>query len=102
MERPTRKTYVDMSSAQMPVFDEIAGGRTGVSDGRIGGPFDIWMLSPEFAGLIDKLGKSFASIYLSTIDTSKSLFSLPARIGNRNTNVMRMSGWRERRVCSTR
>ena len=59
MERLTRKTYVEMSAAQKPVFDEIAEGRTGVTDGRIGGPFDIWMLSPEIAGLIDKLGKKF-------------------------------------------
>ena len=59
MERLTRKTYVEMSAAQKPVFDKIAEGRTGVTDGRIGGPFDIWMLSPEIAGLIDKLGKKF-------------------------------------------
>jgi 4-carboxymuconolactone decarboxylase len=59
MEGLTRKTYAEMSAAQMPVFDEIAEGRTGVTDGRIGGPFDIWMLSPEIAGLIDKLGKKF-------------------------------------------
>lgn len=59
MERLTRKTYAEMSAAQKPVFDEIAEGRSGVTDGRIGGPFDIWMLSPEIAGLIDKLGKKF-------------------------------------------
>lgn len=59
MERLTRKSYAEMSAQQKPVFDAIAKGRSGVTDGRIGGPFDIWMLSPEIAGLIDKLGKKF-------------------------------------------
>lgn len=59
MERLIRKSYAELSAAQKPVFDDIAEGRTGVTDGRIGGPFDIWMLSPEIAGLIDKLGKKF-------------------------------------------
>lgn len=59
MERLTRKSYAEMSDAQQHAFDLIAKGRKGVTDGRIGGPFDIWMLSPEIAVLIDELGKKF-------------------------------------------
>ena len=59
MERLTRKLYAEMSDMQQRVFDKIARGRSGVSDGRIGGPFDIWMLNPELAETIDVLGKSF-------------------------------------------
>ena len=59
MERLTRKLYAEMSDRQQRVFDKIARGRSGVSDGRIGGPFDIWMLNPELAETIDVLGKSF-------------------------------------------
>ena len=59
MERLTRKTYAEMSPTQQKAFDKIAEGRSGVSDGRIGGPFDIWMLNPELAETIDTLGKQF-------------------------------------------
>jgi 4-carboxymuconolactone decarboxylase len=59
VERLTRKPYTEMSVAQKPVFDEITEGWTGVTDGRIGGLFDIWMRNPGIAGLICKLGKKF-------------------------------------------
>ena len=59
MERLSRKTYAEMSPTQKKVFDKIAEGRSDVSDGRIGGPFDIWMLNPELAQTIDLLGKQF-------------------------------------------
>ena len=59
MERLSRKTYAEMSPTQKKVFDEIAEGRSDVSDGRIGGPFDIWMLNPELAQTVDILGKQF-------------------------------------------
>ena len=59
MERLSRKPYAEMSEAQKAVFDKIARGRSGVTDGQIGGPFDIWILNPELAETIDVLGKSF-------------------------------------------
>jgi 4-carboxymuconolactone decarboxylase len=59
MERLTRKLYSEMGEVQQTVFDKIADGRSGVTDGRIGGPFDVWMLNPELAETIDVLGKSF-------------------------------------------
>ena len=59
MERLARKPYAEMSEAQQVVFDRIAKDRSGVTNGRIGGPFDIWMLNPELAETIDVLGKSF-------------------------------------------
>ena len=59
MERLTRKPYAKLSEAQQAAFDKIAKGRSGVTDGRIGGPFDIWMLNPALAETIDILGKQF-------------------------------------------
>ena len=59
MERLPLKPYAEMSESQKVVFNKIAKGRSGVTDGRIGGPFDIWMLNPELAETIDVLGKSF-------------------------------------------
>ena len=64
MERLTRKTYAEMSPTQKKVFDKIAEGRSDVSDGRIGGPFDVWMLNPELAQTIDILVNSFVLICL--------------------------------------
>lgn len=47
MSRLTRRTYKELSPEQQAVFDKITEGRTGVQDGHIGGPFDVWLLNAE-------------------------------------------------------
>jgi 4-carboxymuconolactone decarboxylase len=59
MGRQTRRAYKDMSPEQQEVFDSIARGRNGVSDGHIGGPFDAWILNAEMGKRIVGLGGLF-------------------------------------------
>lgn len=59
MARLTRRTRAEMSEAEREIFDRIAEGRTGVEDGHIGGPFDVWILNPEMGRRITGLGGMF-------------------------------------------
>lgn len=59
MTRLTRTTRAEMSGEQQEVFDLIAEGRSGVEDGHIGGPFDVWILNPEMGRRVTGLGGMF-------------------------------------------
>lgn len=45
-----------MTEAQRELFGRMAEGRTNVSDGHIGGPFDAWLLSPATGARLFQLG----------------------------------------------
>ena len=59
MSRLTRRSYADFSDEEKVLFDKIAKGRQGVADGHIGGPFDVWVLSPEMGDRLNGLGGMF-------------------------------------------
>lgn len=45
-----------MTDAQRELFHRMAEGRTNVTDGHIGGPFDAWLLSPATGARLFQLG----------------------------------------------
>ena len=60
MSRLQRKTYDELTDAQREVFDEIVANRpVKPKDGHIGGPFDIWLRSPELGHRAVGLGGFF-------------------------------------------
>lgn len=59
MSRLTRRTYSELSNDQQAVFDKITEGRSGVQDGHIGGPFDIWLLNADLGKRIVGVGNNF-------------------------------------------
>jgi 4-carboxymuconolactone decarboxylase len=56
MTRLTRRSTADLTEAQRELFARMAEGRTGVTDGHIGGPFDAWLLSPATGLRLFQLG----------------------------------------------
>lgn len=58
MGRQTLKPYSELSPERQQAFDEISSARNVKSD-PIGGPFDVWLLSPEIATQIVGLGGMF-------------------------------------------
>lgn len=59
MSRLTRRSYAEFTEEEKLLFDKIAKGRKGVVDGHIGGPFDVWVLSPEMGNRLNGLGGMF-------------------------------------------
>ncbi|MEM9620270.1 MAG: carboxymuconolactone decarboxylase family protein [Pseudomonadota bacterium] len=60
MSRLTRKRFAELSEAQQEVFNEIVANRpVKPEDGHIGGPFDIWLRSPEMGKRLVGLGGFF-------------------------------------------
>ncbi len=56
MTRLTPKTLDDLSDEQQELFHRIAEGRSGVTDAKIGGPFDAWILNPATGLRLNQLG----------------------------------------------
>ena len=60
MSRLEKKPYEDLSTEQQSVFDKIVASRpVRPKDGHIGGPFDIWLRSPELGNRLVGLGGFF-------------------------------------------
>jgi 4-carboxymuconolactone decarboxylase len=60
MSRLSKKTYAELSPAQQATFDDIVANRpVKPQDGHIGGPFDIWLRSPEMGKRLVGLGGFF-------------------------------------------
>lgn len=60
MSRLQRKTLEELSEEQRAVFNEIVASRpVKPKDGHIGGPFDIWLRSPELGKRLVGLGGFF-------------------------------------------
>jgi len=60
MSRLTKKTLNELSAEQREVYDEIVASRpVKPEDGHIGGPFDIWLRSPELGKRLVGLGGFF-------------------------------------------
>ncbi len=60
MSRLTRKTLNELSAEQRAVYDEVVANRpVQPVDGHIGGPFDIWIRSPELGKRLVGLGGFF-------------------------------------------
>lgn len=60
MPRLTRRTFAALSPEQQKVFNYIVQNRPlKPGDGHIGGPFDVWLTSPELAQRLVELGSFF-------------------------------------------
>jgi len=60
VSRLTRKTLDELSEDERAVFDDIVANRpVKPKDGHIGGPFDIWLRSPEMGKRLVGLGGFF-------------------------------------------
>lgn len=60
MSRLSKKTYAELSSSQQATFDDIVASRpVKPEDGHIGGPFDVWLRSPEMGKRLVDLGGFF-------------------------------------------
>ena len=60
MSRLKRKSYAELTAAQQATFDDIVANRpVKHEDGHIGGPFDIWLRSPEMGKRLVGLGGFF-------------------------------------------
>ncbi|MEQ9451739.1 MAG: carboxymuconolactone decarboxylase family protein [Pseudomonadales bacterium] len=60
MSRLERKAYADLSAEQQAAFDKVVAERpVKPTDGHIGGPFDIWLRSPEMGTRLVGLGGFF-------------------------------------------
>ena len=60
MARLIRKSYADLSEDQQATFDTVVENRpVKPKDGHIGGPFDIWVRSPELGRRMVALGGFF-------------------------------------------
>lgn len=66
MSRLPRRPTADMNEDQREFFNQMAEGRPPVEDGHIGGPFDVWALTPDVGRRVWKLGGSIR--FKSTID----------------------------------
>ena len=56
MGRLARRSTSEMSDAQRQLFEQMSEGRTNVSDGHIGGPFDAWGLNPDIGRRLFQAG----------------------------------------------
>ena len=60
MSRLQQKSYADLTPAQQATFDDIVANRpVKPEDGHIGGPFDVWLRSPEMGKRLVGLGGFF-------------------------------------------
>jgi len=60
MTRLIKKPYAELTPAQQATFDEIVANRpVKPEDGHIGGPFDVWLRSPEMGKRLVGLGGFF-------------------------------------------
>ncbi|MEE2782762.1 MAG: carboxymuconolactone decarboxylase family protein [Pseudomonadota bacterium] len=60
MSRLAKKRYEELTEAQQEVFDQVVENRpVKPVDGHIGGPFDIWIRSPELGRRLVGLGGFF-------------------------------------------
>jgi len=60
MSRLERKTYAELTAAEKETFDEVVANRlVKPVEGHIGGPFDIWVRSPELGQRLLGLGGFF-------------------------------------------
>lgn len=60
MSRLERKKYAELTPAQQTAFDNVVANRpVKPVDGHIGGPFDIWIRSPELGERLVGLGGFF-------------------------------------------
>ncbi|MCR9262121.1 MAG: carboxymuconolactone decarboxylase family protein [Pseudomonadaceae bacterium] len=67
MTRLKKKPYEQLTPAQQATFDEIVANRpVKPADGHIGGPFDIWLRSPEMGKRLVGLGGFFR--FRSSVD----------------------------------
>ncbi len=49
MSRLTKRTRDELTPEQRAEYDNIVSGRSPREDGTLGGPFDVWLLSPEWS-----------------------------------------------------
>jgi 4-carboxymuconolactone decarboxylase len=67
MSRLERKTYQQLTPEQQETFDKVVANRpVKPEDGHIGGPFDIWLRSPEMGNRLVGLGGFFR--FRTTVD----------------------------------
>ncbi|MGE0625642.1 MAG: carboxymuconolactone decarboxylase family protein [Pseudomonadales bacterium] len=67
MSRLERKTYAELTAEQQAAFDDVVANRpVKPVDGHIGGPFDIWIRSPEMGKRLVGLGGFFR--FRTTVD----------------------------------
>lgn len=60
MSRLVRKTFAELSAEEREVFEEVVANRPlKPKDGQIGGPFDVWVRSPEMGRRLIGLGDFF-------------------------------------------
>ena len=60
MSRLEKKSYAELSPEQQSAFDKVVAERpVKPADGHIGGPFDIWLRSPEMGQRLVGLGGFF-------------------------------------------
>lgn len=60
MSRLEAKSYTELNTDQQEVFDKVVASRpVKPKDGHIGGPFDIWLRSPEMGNRLIGLGGFF-------------------------------------------
>ena len=60
MSRLIRKTFAELTTEQQETFENIVENRpVKPKDGHIGGPFDIWLRSPEMGSRLVGLGSFF-------------------------------------------
>ncbi len=60
MSRLTRKSLNELTADQRDLFDKIVASRpVKPNDGHIGGPFDVWLQSPEMGKRLVGLGSFF-------------------------------------------
>ena len=67
MSRLQEKTYAELTPAQQETFDAVVANRpVKPEDGHIGGPFDVWVRSPEMGKRLVDLGSFFR--FRTTVD----------------------------------
>ena len=67
MSRLTRKTFEELTAEQQATFNDIVANRpVKPKDGHIGGPFDVWLRSPEMGKRLVGLGGFFR--FRSSVD----------------------------------
>ncbi|MCB1646308.1 MAG: carboxymuconolactone decarboxylase family protein [Pseudomonadales bacterium] len=59
MSRQIRRPVSEFSPEEKEIYEKISQGRKVVADGHIGGPFDIWVTSPEMGRRLNALGGFF-------------------------------------------
>ena len=100
MSRLQAKTFDELSPQQQTLFEEIVDNRpVKPVDGNTGGPFDIWLRSPELGKHLVDLGSFFGLRLLSIVVTLSSPSLSQGPIGKHNLNGSHTNPWREKLAC---